>query len=141
MDERIRFVGRYGGEGGIRTPGRSFGPYNGLANRRIQPLCHLSAVGMATAYHIASAYLPRSCFLAFFVCRPRLARTLWTRRLLSSPPSLEFAAASPAPKMSRLRRWHDAWTAASRDTQRRTLCVPGIPRLKRRIFLFDLIYT
>ncbi len=34
----------YGGEGGIRTPGRSFGPYNGLANRRIQPLCHLSAV-------------------------------------------------------------------------------------------------
>src|SRR5580700_1192039 len=33
-----------GGEGGIRTPGRSFGPYNGLANRRIQPLCHLSAV-------------------------------------------------------------------------------------------------
>ena len=32
-----------GGEGGIRTPGRSFGPYNGLANRRIQPLCHLSA--------------------------------------------------------------------------------------------------
>jgi hypothetical protein len=33
----------YGGEGGIRTPGRSFGPYNGLANRRIQPLCHLSA--------------------------------------------------------------------------------------------------
>jgi hypothetical protein len=39
-------VGEYisGGEGGIRTPGRSFGPYNGLANRRIQPLCHLSGV-------------------------------------------------------------------------------------------------
>src|SRR6266568_8935201 len=36
-----------GGEGGIRTPGRSFSPYNGLANRRIQPLCHLSAVGPA----------------------------------------------------------------------------------------------
>jgi hypothetical protein len=35
-----------GGEGGIRTPGRSFGPYNGLANRRIQPLCHLSAVDL-----------------------------------------------------------------------------------------------
>src|SRR5882762_778737 len=33
----------YGGEGGIRTPGRGFSPYNGLANRRIQPLCHLSA--------------------------------------------------------------------------------------------------
>src|SRR5579859_6339397 len=33
-----------GGEGGIRTPGTSFGSYNGLANRRIQPLCHLSGV-------------------------------------------------------------------------------------------------
>ena len=31
-----------GGEGGIRTPGTGFSPYNGLANRRIQPLCHLS---------------------------------------------------------------------------------------------------
>jgi hypothetical protein len=38
-------LGINGGEGGIRTPGRSFGPYNGLANRRIQPLCHLSADG------------------------------------------------------------------------------------------------
>ena len=36
-----------GGEGGIRTPGRGFSPYNGLANRRIQPLCHLSADGSA----------------------------------------------------------------------------------------------
>ena len=35
---------RSGGEGGIRTPGRSFGPYNGLANRRLQPLGHLSGV-------------------------------------------------------------------------------------------------
>src|SRR6266852_1122367 len=39
-----RNIKNSGGEGGIRTPGRSFGPYNGLANRRIQPLCHLSAV-------------------------------------------------------------------------------------------------
>jgi hypothetical protein len=32
-----------GGEGGIRTPGTSFSSYNGLANRRLQPLGHLSA--------------------------------------------------------------------------------------------------
>jgi alkylhydroperoxidase/carboxymuconolactone decarboxylase family protein YurZ len=32
-----------GGEGGIRTPGTGFSQYNGLANRSIQPLCHLSA--------------------------------------------------------------------------------------------------
>ena len=32
-----------GGEGGIRTPGTGFSQYNGLANRRLQPLGHLSA--------------------------------------------------------------------------------------------------
>src|SRR5207249_6212245 len=34
-------VTRYG-EGGIRTPDKAFRPYNGLANRRLQPLGHLS---------------------------------------------------------------------------------------------------
>ena len=34
-----------GGEGGIRTPDRGVRPYNGLANRRLQPLGHLSAAG------------------------------------------------------------------------------------------------
>src|SRR6202044_923405 len=33
-----------GGERGIRTPGRGVSPYNGLANRRLQPLGHLSGV-------------------------------------------------------------------------------------------------
>jgi hypothetical protein len=31
-----------GGEGGIRTPGRGLGPYDGLANRCFRPLSHLS---------------------------------------------------------------------------------------------------
>jgi hypothetical protein len=31
-----------GGTGGIRTPGTIFTPYNGLANRRFQPLSHRS---------------------------------------------------------------------------------------------------
>ncbi len=31
----------YGGEGGIRTPGRDK-PYNGFRGRRFQPLSHLS---------------------------------------------------------------------------------------------------
>jgi hypothetical protein len=31
-----------GGEAGIRTLGTGVSPYNGLANRRIRPLCHLS---------------------------------------------------------------------------------------------------
>ena len=32
-----------GGERGIRTLDTGFSPYNGLANRRLQPLGHLSA--------------------------------------------------------------------------------------------------
>jgi hypothetical protein len=50
-----------GGEGGIRTPGRSFGPYNGLANRRIQPLCHLSGILPGTVYHKDLLYRLNYC--------------------------------------------------------------------------------
>jgi hypothetical protein len=35
---------RIGGEAGIRTLGTGFGPYNGLANRRLQPLGHLTVM-------------------------------------------------------------------------------------------------
>jgi hypothetical protein len=33
-----------GGDGGIRTLDRALQPYNGLANRRLQPLGHVSVV-------------------------------------------------------------------------------------------------
>ena len=35
--------GGSGGDGGIRTLDRALRPYNGLANRRLQPLGHISA--------------------------------------------------------------------------------------------------
>ena len=35
-------IPRTGGEGGIRTLDTGVSPYNGLANRRLQPLGHLS---------------------------------------------------------------------------------------------------
>ena len=38
--------GKPGGERGIRTPDRGFSPYNGLANRRLQPLGHLSVLSL-----------------------------------------------------------------------------------------------
>ena len=38
-----------GGEAGIRTLGTGVSPYNGLANRRIRPLCHLSGVSYSLA--------------------------------------------------------------------------------------------
>jgi hypothetical protein len=37
-----------GGEAGIRTLDTAFRPYNGLANRRLQPLGHLTAVRKCT---------------------------------------------------------------------------------------------
>src|SRR5688572_8745038 len=43
------------GEGGIRTPGTDFSPYNGLANRRLQPLGHLSSGVMIDAVILADA--------------------------------------------------------------------------------------
>ena len=39
-----------GGEGGIRTLGTGVSPYNGLANRRLQPLGHLSGVTPSLAF-------------------------------------------------------------------------------------------
>ena len=37
---------RTGGERGIRTLDTGFSPYNGLANRRLQPLGHLSGLSL-----------------------------------------------------------------------------------------------
>src|SRR5439155_24852268 len=39
------------GEGGIRTLDTAFGPYNGLANRRLRPLGHLSKVAPTIVDH------------------------------------------------------------------------------------------
>jgi hypothetical protein len=43
MTDGSESVKKTGGEGGIRTPDTGVSPYNGLANRRLQPLGHLSA--------------------------------------------------------------------------------------------------
>ena len=40
-----RFLADSGGDGGIRTLDRALQPYNGLANRRLQPLGHVSVRG------------------------------------------------------------------------------------------------
>ena len=44
-----------GGEAGIRTLGRAFGPYNGLANRRLQPLGHLTAEFQVYDYWVGTS--------------------------------------------------------------------------------------
>ena len=47
---------KYGGEGGIRTLGTGVSPYNGLANRRIRPLCHLSGVRIYILPRLGQAF-------------------------------------------------------------------------------------
>src|SRR5580700_2461991 len=49
-----------GGEGGIRTLGTGVSPYNGLANRRIRPLCHLSGVRIYSLPRRAGERFPAS---------------------------------------------------------------------------------
>src|SRR5260370_40432186 len=67
-----------GGEGGIRTLGTGVSPYNGLANRRIRPLCHLSAVWF-------QQFTTRSSTL----CLPPAGLSAET---YGKPPSLELLA-------------------------------------------------
>src|SRR5919201_753052 len=47
-----------GGAGGIRTLDTAFQPYNGLANRRLQPLGHRSVAGPLARYPAASQDFP-----------------------------------------------------------------------------------
>src|ERR1700732_2903900 len=55
-----RFV-RAGGDGGIRTLDRALQPYNGLANRRLQPLGHVSAHPENGALWMRSHMLAEVC--------------------------------------------------------------------------------
>src|SRR5947199_7646175 len=47
----------YGGDGGIRTLDRALQPYNGLANRRLQPLGHISATPLGLARDVCPSGL------------------------------------------------------------------------------------
>ena len=53
-----------GGEAGIRTLDTAFGPYNGLANRRLQPLGHLTATRTPS---IRQASADRDIFINIFM--------------------------------------------------------------------------
>jgi hypothetical protein len=50
-----------GGEGGIRTLGTGVSPYNGLANRRIRPLCHLSSARTSLIFRQTRAASDMQC--------------------------------------------------------------------------------
>ncbi len=67
-------IEKSGGEGGIRTLGTGVSPYNGLANRRIRPLCHLSGVRTYSLPRLGQALfraLVRCIFIATALGEPR----------------------------------------------------------------------
>src|SRR3954454_19018745 len=63
QSEKTAFLMQENGETGIRTPDTGLTPYNGLANRRLQPLGHLSGerwVILAGLLGLTSGYLARA---------------------------------------------------------------------------------
>ena len=54
---RLPFSGFLNGDGGIRTLDTGLSPYNGLANRRLQPLGHVSRPSAARAMSMIGAGL------------------------------------------------------------------------------------
>src|SRR3974390_3366939 len=77
---------RTGGERGIRTLGTGFSPYNGLANRRLQPLGHLTA---HLHVYVTSTYRLRP--IKASVCRRKRSRP--TVATASIRPALLYVTA------------------------------------------------
>src|ERR1700736_6837471 len=86
------FIGEisYGGEGGIRTPGRSFSPYNGLANRRLQPLGHLSAANFSQHCSL----LPHLVTVSPSIVSPLSIAAFWCTRHQIVTNASSFATAT-----------------------------------------------
>jgi hypothetical protein len=80
---------RNGGEAGIRTLGTGFSPYNGLANRRLQPLGHLTVIDN-WLYSQDFTRIPASACLVSVACWLHTAdsRTSIAANLCGSTPSI-----------------------------------------------------
>ncbi len=61
-----------GGDGGIRTLDRALQPYNGLANRRLQPLGHVSIAQIWRSRRTARRHMPEPPTLGKYDARDRM---------------------------------------------------------------------
>jgi hypothetical protein len=97
--------GKTGGEAGIRTLGTTFRSYNGLANRRLQPLGHLTdpvsiRPTMSCGKEIVPAIVAEICNCP---CHARKPRELPSRtRALISTASCDRWGAGDAPRLQRV---------------------------------------
>jgi hypothetical protein len=83
-----------GGDGGIRTLDRALQPYNGLANRRLQPLGHVSRAESAPR-HMPDA--SRHCKHSTIAIGARADRTKF-RAIPHQPTRLGVASQRPRPR-------------------------------------------
>ena len=88
LSGRLSEGNKYGGEGGIRTPGRGLGPYDGLANRCFRPLSHLSVFNSpdfsklwSLSLHYTATFARRGTTVTTLSLRPNRSTA---RRLASS---------------------------------------------------------
>src|SRR4029453_7743677 len=88
-----------GGEAGIRTLDTGFGPYNGLANRRLQPLGHLTlrlALLAQGEPQTVSVREIRTCRIQLFLSKPTTVFQTAAFEANSAPPLRRKALASRA---------------------------------------------
>jgi hypothetical protein len=96
--------GKAGGDGGIRTLDRALQPYNGLANRRLQPLGHISGkvdmpdAGASRKRQISVRRIPGD------LTAPGLSRALQTVLVVTTAWPRKCGGDSAAPPRGRRRR-------------------------------------
>ena len=95
----LSVAGDCGGDGGIRTLDRALQPYNGLANRRLQPLGHVS--NTADMPDAAAARKRRFCAPE----RARRGRRLRHYTGASQSQSLRWKARDRAHIATRIESW------------------------------------
>ena len=86
-----------GGDGGIRTLDRALQPYNGLANRRLQPLGHISAARRDSR----PPDMPDARGHCKTRAQPRGYRALWPNGILRASSSVESAFRRPGTSTTR----------------------------------------
>ena len=103
-----------GGEAGIRTLDRAFRPYNGLANRRLQPLGHLTAQAKCNGnQHFGDRHFALAQATVFV--NPSLKKCSGNRRVSGDPVGTVLGTVDRAVKLGTNRGFGDSALGLCRD--------------------------
>ena len=118
FNELQRVTKVVGGGRGIRTPDRSLSSYNGLANRRLQPLGHPS-VGSVRSFVRGRERTARQRQWFLAVCHRLCQRSLFARLVVTWRRRGLTAGCAGACRWRRRRRWRRQDRLAARRVRRR----------------------